>query len=82
MEQENVLSDTYEYEDEEEGNAPVMIIDEDEDDEHGVDDTEELNKKCEDFIKMMKATFSSNNLEARVPNGSYIDNQMSLVAVN
>ncbi|TKY57525.1 hypothetical protein E2542_SST21976 [Spatholobus suberectus] len=76
VEQENVLSDTQE----EEGNA-LVFIDEDED-EHGVDDTEELNKKCEDFIKRMKATFSSNNLELRAVDGFYFDNQKSLVAVN
>ncbi|RDY10363.1 hypothetical protein CR513_05124, partial [Mucuna pruriens] len=54
VEQESVLSvsDTQE----EEENA-LAIIDEDE------DDTEELNKKCEDFIKKMKATFSFNNLD-------------------
>ena len=53
-----------------------MIIDED---KH---DTEELNKKCEDFIKRMKATFSSNNLELRAVDSFYFDNQKLPVAVN
>ncbi|WJX65116.1 hypothetical protein P8452_49813 [Trifolium repens] len=59
---------------EEEGNA-LMIIDEN-------DETEELNKKCEDFIKKMKAAFCS---DSRAENSSYFDynqNQKSLVLVN
>ncbi|XP_045830620.1 uncharacterized protein LOC123921930 [Trifolium pratense] len=58
----------------EEGNA-LMIID-------GDDETEELNKKCEDFIKKMKAVFCS---DSRAENSSYFDyyqNQKSLVLVN
>ncbi|XP_061344162.1 uncharacterized protein LOC133290114 [Gastrolobium bilobum] len=79
-EQENILSvsDTQE-DDEEEGNA-LMIIDEDEQEhELGADDTEELNKKFEDFIKKMKAGFCS---EPRDEISSYFDNQKSMVAVN
>lgn len=45
VEQENVITEAEEEEEE----SAVMIMDEDE--------TEELNKKCEDFIKKMKATF-------------------------
>ncbi|KAL2316539.1 hypothetical protein Fmac_030415 [Flemingia macrophylla] len=60
-----------EEEDEEEGNALVMIDEYDEIE----DDAEELNKKCEDFIKRMKATFSCKNLESRVE-GFYFDSDM------
>jgi len=58
---------------EEEENDP-MIIDEDE--------TEKLNKKCEDFIKKMKAGFCS---DSRAENKFYFDydqNHKSLVLVN
>ncbi|XP_020234328.1 uncharacterized protein LOC109814333 [Cajanus cajan] len=79
VEQEKVVSNAQEDE-QEEGNA-IVIIDEHEH-EHGVDDAEELNKKCEDFIKRMKATFSSNNLEPRGVAGFYFENQTSWVAVN
>lgn len=70
VERENVLSDT------QEGGNALVTIDED------VHDTEELNKKCEDFIKRMKATFSSNNLELRAVDSFYFDNQKLPVAVN
>lgn len=70
VEQENVISDT--QEDEEEGNA-LVIIDED---EHGAEDTEELNKKCEDFIRKMKAAFCSE------PRPDCFNNQKAMVAVN
>jgi len=56
-------------EDEEEENS-LMIIDEDH-------ETQELNKKCEDFIKKMKATFC---YEARAYYYGY--HQKSLVLVN
>ncbi|KAK7386071.1 hypothetical protein VNO78_32149 [Psophocarpus tetragonolobus] len=74
---ETLISDT--HEDEEDGNALAIIPQDDHD--HGVDDTQELNKKCEDFIKMMKATFSSNNLDLR-PTDTFYFYQKSLVAVN
>ncbi|KAL9316846.1 hypothetical protein ACSQ67_017847 [Phaseolus vulgaris] len=74
VEQENVVSSSDEQGEE---NALAII---EEDDQLGVDDNEELNKKCEDFIKRMKATFSSNNLELRAVNSLYFANQNSLVA--
>nr|AGV54876.1 hypothetical protein [Phaseolus vulgaris] len=74
VEQENVVSSSDEQGEE---NALAII---EEDDHLGVDDNEELNKKCEDFIKRMKATFSSNNLELRAVNSLYFANQNSLVA--
>ncbi|KAK7299812.1 hypothetical protein RJT34_10640 [Clitoria ternatea] len=51
IEQENVLSlsDTVEYE--EDGSA-IVVLDDDDDDAEAA---EELNKKCEEFIKRMKA---------------------------
>lgn len=67
VERENVLSDT------QEGGNALVTIDED------VHDTEELNKKCEDFIKRMKATFSSTNLELRAVDRFYFDNRSCLM---
>ncbi|KAK7371809.1 hypothetical protein VNO80_05174 [Phaseolus coccineus] len=76
VEQENVVSSSSDEQGEE--NALAII---EEDDQLAVDDNEELNKKCEDFIKRMKATFSSNNnLELRALNSLYLANQNSLVA--
>jgi hypothetical protein len=77
VEPENVVIEPEKVEEEEveeeEGNA-LMVNDEDE--------TEELNKKCEDFIKKMKATFY---YDSRAENRFYFDydqNQKSLVLVN
>lgn len=70
VEQESVNIEA-EEEVQKEGNA-LMIIDEDE--------TEKLNKKCEDFIKKMKAGFCS---DSRAENRFYFDyDQKSLVLVN
>jgi len=71
--EEDEVEEEEEEEEEEEGNA-LMIIDEDE--------TEELNKKCEDFIKKVKAGFCS---DSRAENKFYFDydqNHKSLVLVN
>ncbi|XP_027939285.1 uncharacterized protein LOC114193616 [Vigna unguiculata] len=76
VEQENVVSSSS-SEMQEEENAVAII----EEDEVAVDDNEELNKKCDDFIKRMKATFSSNNLELRAVESFYFSNQNSLVTV-
>ncbi|WVY91886.1 hypothetical protein V8G54_037400 [Vigna mungo] len=76
VEQENVVSSSSEIQEEE--NALAII----EEEEPAVDDNEELNKKCDEFIKRMKATFSSNNLELRAMDGFYFSNQNSLVTVN
>ncbi|CAK8539039.1 unnamed protein product [Lathyrus sativus] len=73
VEQENVISEAEEAEEEEEENA-VMIIDEDE--------TDELNKKCEDFIKKMKATFCSDSYVEKSHYFNNHHNQNSLVLVN
>ncbi|QHO26381.1 uncharacterized protein DS421_7g199090 [Arachis hypogaea] len=69
VERENSLQDTLEQEDfedkivtmveqqverEGEPNNAIVIVD-----GHGAVDTEELNKKCEEFIKKMKAAFNS-----------------------
>jgi len=74
VEQENVVSSS---DREEEENALAII----EEEEFELDDNEELNKKCEDFIKRMKAMFSSNNLELRSVDSLSFANQNSLVAV-
>ncbi|KAL5101028.1 hypothetical protein RYX36_005355 [Vicia faba] len=56
-----------------EENAP-MITDEDE--------TEELNKKCEDFIRKMKATFCCDSYAEKSNYYNNHQNQSSLVLVN
>ncbi|KAK7320250.1 hypothetical protein VNO77_29562 [Canavalia gladiata] len=65
-EEEHILSKVEQENDEEESNGIVMIDE---------DDTEELNKRCEEFIKRMKA-------EIRADCSLYFDNNRSLVAVN
>ncbi|BAT80479.1 uncharacterized protein HKW66_Vig0254140 [Vigna angularis] len=75
VEQENVVSSSSEMQEEEKALAII------EEDELAVDDNEELNRKCDDFIKRMKATFSSNNLELRAMDGFYFSYQNSLVTV-
>lgn len=77
LEAENVLPDT--NEDDEEENALMFIV-EDEHEEYG-DETEELNKKCEDFIKKMKAAFCSES-EPIADGSFYFGYQKSLVVVN
>lgn len=60
---------------EEEGKE-IVIIDED---LQEVEETEELNKKCEDFIRKMKAAFCS---EPRTCNYSYeLDHQTAIKAI-
>ncbi|XP_004489535.1 uncharacterized protein [Cicer arietinum] len=71
VEPENVIIDL--EEDQEDENA-LMIIDE--------YDTEELNKKCEDFIKKMKAAFCSDSRAEKSFYFDYYQNQKSLVLVN
>ncbi|GAU17632.1 hypothetical protein TSUD_255070 [Trifolium subterraneum] len=72
VEPEDVVTEQeQEEDDDEEGNA-LMII----------DDTEELNKKCEDFIKKMKAAFYSDSRAENSPYFDYYQNQKSLVIVN
>ncbi|KAK7258317.1 hypothetical protein RIF29_23890 [Crotalaria pallida] len=68
-----VLGTELEDGDEDEANA-LMIIDEDV--HHSTEDIEELNKKCEDFIRKMKAAIWSE------PRAVYFDNRTAMVTVN